>query len=245
MIGAMRIVRAAAVAAVLVAGTMLAGCATPSGGSTEPPAPTAANETDSPAAAELHAGWLDAGLGVGIVTYGSSTCLPAVDDVEGEGSSITVTIAEPEDKPCTMDYVPRATYVALPAGVDVTQDLTIVLAGALEGSVVLDDDDDLTGTPGDSTDFMPSAGWFDKTGFVVLTWGSSTCVPVVSSVEAAGDDALALAFADLPEDQACSRDMAPRAAVAAVPDGFDAADDVMLTLSGAGVTGTTTILGSH
>lgn len=242
----MRILRATAMAALLVAGTMLAGCATPSGGSTEPPAPTAVTETDSPAAAELHAAWLDAGRGVGIVTYGSSTCLPTVDDVEGEGSSVTVTIAEPEDKPCTMDYVPRATYVALPAGVDVTQDLTVVLTGALEGSVVLDDDDDLTGTPGDSTDFMPSAGWFDKTGFVVLTWGSSTCAPVVSSVEAAGDGALALTFADLPEGQACSRDMAPRVAVAGVPDGFDDDDDVTLTLTGADVPATTTtILGDH
>lgn len=242
----MRILRAAAaVAAVLVTGSMLAACATPSGGSTEPPAPTPAAETDSPAAGDLHAAWLDAGRAVGIVTYGSSTCLPVVDDIEGEGSSITVTIAEPEDKPCTMDYVPRATYVALPAGVDITDDLTIVLTGAIEGSVVLDDDDDLTGTPGDSTDFAPSAGWFDKTGFAALTWGSSSCAPVVSGVESTGDAALTLTFADLPEDQACTRDMAPRAVVAAVPDGFDDDDDVTLTFAGADVTGTTTILGDR
>ena len=36
------------------------------------------------------------------------------------------------------------------------------------------------GGPGSETDFEPSAGWTDQDGmFVLLTWGSSTCPPVV------------------------------------------------------------------
>ena len=239
----MNLRRAAAVATGLVAGGTLAACATPAGGPTEAPTPSPMAETDAPT--ELHAAWLDAGRAVAVVTYGSSTCLPTVDDVQGEGSSVTVVISEPEDGPCTMDYVPRATYVALPAGVDIDDELTIAVTGALEGTVVLDDEDDLTGTPGESTDYAPSAGWFDDSGFVVLTWGSSSCVPSVASVEAAGDDALALTFADLPEDQACTMDMGPRVAIAAAPEGFDDDDDVTLTLSGADISGTTTILGDR
>src|SRR5690606_9896809 len=152
-------------------------------------------------------------------------------------------IAEPEPGPCTMDYVAQATYVALPEGVDPHEDLTITLTGALSGTTMLDGGDELAGTPGESTDFAPSAGWFDETGFVVLTWGSSSCAPSLASVEATGEHALTLTFADLPEDQACTMDMAPRVAVAAVPEGFGHDDDVTLTLDGAGISGTTTILG--
>lgn len=239
--------RAAAMATLIAAGLALAACATPAGGPSEapsePPTPTPAAETD--AATELHAAWLDAGRAVAVVTYGSSTCLPAVEDVQGEGSSVTVVISEPEDGPCTMDYVPRATYIGLPAGVDIDDGLTVVVTGAFEGTVKLDDEDDLTGTPGESTDYAPSAGWFDKTGFVVLTWGSSSCAPGVASVEATGDEALALTFADFPDDQVCTMDMGPRVAVAAVSDGFGDEDDVELTLSGADISGTTTILGDR
>ena len=50
----------------------------------------------------------------------------------------------------------------------------------------VDADPDATATPGSSTEYQPSAGWFDDGGLVLLTWGSSSCAPVVESVEADG-----------------------------------------------------------
>lgn len=241
----MKTLRVVAVTAAITAGLMLSACATPTGAAPEPSPPPPAPAQETTQASELDAAWLDAGRAIALVTYGSSTCVPTVDDVQGEGSSVTVVISEREDGPCTMDYVPQATYVALPAGVDITGELTIVVTGALEGATMLDDEDDLTGIPGESTDYTPSAGWFDATGFVVLTWGSSSCAPTVAAVEAAGDDALALTFADLPEDQVCTMDMAPRVAVAAAPEGFRDEDDVTLTFAGAQISGSTTILGDR
>lgn len=238
----MKILRVVAVASALVTGLALSACAT-SSGSAPSEAPLS---TDGPVdVAEVHAAWLDAGRAVGLVTYGSSTCLPMVEDIAADGQNVTVALSDPADKPCTMDYVPRATLVTLPPGVDAAADIAITVTGAIEGTATLDGDDDLPGTVGEPTDFEPSAGWFDQAGFVVLTWGSSTCVPTVEGVEATGESALTVTFAELPADQACTMDVAPRLAIAAAPDGFDGEDDVTLTLAGGGVEGSTLILGDR
>ncbi len=235
---------AAAAASILLAGLLLSACATPSGG-TPSGAPTEPVPTDSAPASEVHAAWLDAGRLIGVVTLGSSTCVPTADDVKAEGQTVTVTLVDPEGKPCTRDYVPRATLVEPPSAVDAASDITIVVTGAASGTAVLDGEDDLPGTFGEPTDYEPSAGWYDEQGFVVLTWGSSTCAPAVQGVEASGEHELTLTFADFPADQVCTADMAPRLAVASVPGGFDDEDDVTLILAGAEITGTTRILGDR
>ncbi|MFV0319552.1 MAG: hypothetical protein ACK5IN_04135 [Microbacterium sp.] len=237
----MRILRTAALASTVAAGLLLAACATPPSGTPLPITPDPTDETS--VATEVHAAWLDDGRVIGLVTYGSSTCLPTVGSVEGEGQRVTVEIDESEEaRPCTMDYAPQATLIGVPEGVDAAEAVEIVLTGALSGATSLDGDADLTGT---GEEFVPSAGWFSDDGFAVVTWGSSTCAPLVESVEATGDDAITLTFAEFEGNQACTSDLAPRIAIAEVPEGFGDEDDVTLTLTGAGVSGTVEILGDR
>ncbi|MFI5428539.1 hypothetical protein [Aeromicrobium sp. UC242_57] len=68
------------------------------------------------------------------MTYGSSTNPLVATDVSGDGQTVTVTLAQ-RDAPATMDLVPTTSTVALPAGVDVEETVTVVL-GEL-GSVEL------------------------------------------------------------------------------------------------------------
>ncbi|MFD6178189.1 MULTISPECIES: hypothetical protein [unclassified Isoptericola] len=56
-----------------------------------------------------------------VVTYGSSTC-PLLAEAEGtwdsSGGTAVVTFEKLPDGPCTMDYMPTTSAVALPAGAD-------------------------------------------------------------------------------------------------------------------------------
>jgi len=64
-----------------------------------------------------------------VVTYGSGSC-PAVADPSatdpGDGT-VAVTFPELGDGPCTMDWVPATTVVALPDGVSADDDLTVLI----------------------------------------------------------------------------------------------------------------------
>ena len=73
----------------------------------------------------MDAAWLDDGRIIGLVTTGSSTCVPAADEamLEDDGT-LSVTLVEPEaDTACTTDLVPRVTLVEVPEGVDPAEDL--------------------------------------------------------------------------------------------------------------------------
>ncbi|WP_137845773.1 hypothetical protein [Microbacterium sp. 2FI] len=216
----------------LVAG-VLAGCATgaPDSGSTSPGGNGGTGDTATEI--EVDAAWLNSGSMIGLVTQGSSTCVPTAGDVALEGAVLKVALVEPPaDTACTRDLVPRATLVALPEGVDPTQDLEIEVTGAGYYG-----DTDLDGVPGlapaTGDEFLPSAGWTDEDGqFVILTWGSSSCVPVVESATASGPAEVTVTFATPPADQVCTMDMAPRGSVAWV-DGLDDDTDVFAVLTGA------------
>ena len=183
--------------------------------------------------AEIDAAWLDDGRIIGLVTTGSSTCIPAADEatLQADGS-LAVTLVEPDaDTPCTRDLVPRVTLVEVPEGVDPSQDLAITVTGdGFTGSTDLEGVEGLTG--GGMTDYLPSAGWTDTDGqFVLLTWGSSSCAPVISEVAASGPAEVTVTFETPAADQVCTMDMAPRAAVAVV-DGLEEDSDVSLVLAG-------------
>ncbi len=236
-----------AVSSALAAALVLAGCTVGPGGaaphSTSDPSsgPGSAGSADDQD--DMDGALLDDGRMFAVVSWGSSTCLPQVDEVSAEGQRVSVTLVEPEgdgatEQACTADLAPRASLGALPDGVDPTKDVTLVVTyGDLIDEIDVDGDPAATATPGSSTEYQPSAAWFDDGGLVLLTWGSSSCAPVVESVEAEGTTGTATFVTD--EDQVCTMDMAPRATVIQFAE--DEVDDdapFELTLVGGGLDGT-------
>ncbi len=230
-----------ALAALLLAaaGAALTGCATPTGGGGSSSAsPSSGSESPSPSGStagggtdDVEAAWLDGGRGVGIVTYGSSTCLPVVGEPTYADGVLTVDLSDPEGEACTRDLVPRGSFVALPEGVDPARELQIVVTGTYA------DDIDLDGLVGEipvPEEYAPSAGWADDSELLVLTWGSSTCPPVLESVETTGPAEVVLRFAEPPADQVCTADMAPRVTVAALADDTDGDTPAEAVLAGGG-----------
>lgn len=204
----------------------LTACATPSPQSTGTP-----NVSD-PDDIDLDAAWLDDGRAVGIVTRGSSTCIPRAETAtyDAATSTLTVELTDPDGQPCTRDLVARASLVMLPEGIDPTRDLEIVVTGTYAGDTDLDGDPGLTGTPGGTTEYLSSAGWFDDEGFLILSWGSSSCVPVLEKTEVTGASEITATFATPAADQPCTMDMAPRVIVANVT-GIEDEPDVQLILT--------------
>jgi hypothetical protein len=198
----------------LTVGALLAGCA--SGGGT---APSAGSPSASEASAEITAAWLDGGTMVGVVTWGSSTCRPVVADASYDAGSLNVTFAEPAaDAACTLDLVPRATPVSLPASVDGSDDLHIaVTGGGFAGDTVLAGATGLV--PGDGVmTGTPSAGWTGTAGtLVLLTWGSSGCPPVIADAAVSAPGQITVTEAQPAADRVCTADMGPRATVVEVP----------------------------
>ncbi len=72
-----------------------------------------------------------------VVTYGSSTCpVLAEADADVRGSDVVVTFVDiPADTPCTMDYVPATSVVAVPDDVDPSTEVSVVLGD--RGTVVV------------------------------------------------------------------------------------------------------------
>lgn len=232
----------ASVIGVAAAALLIAGCTSGPGAETptSSPAPSAGGVDDQN---DVEGALLDDGRMFAVVTMGSSTCVPQVDQTTAEGQIVSVTLVEPEsqdgtEKACTADLAPRASIGALPEGVDPTQDITLnVTYGDITDDVDLDGDPAATGTPGAPTEYLPSAGWFDDGGLVLLTWGSSSCPPVVESLEGSGNAGTATFVTDA--DQVCTMDMAPRATLLSFGD--DTVDDdatFTLTLVGGGLDGT-------
>lgn len=215
---------------------LLSGCAdavpadSPDPGSTTPA---------SAAELELEAAWLDDGRMVGVVTWGSSSCVPTAAEVSADGQTVSVLLDEGDpDQACTADLAPRATVVALPEGVDPTSDIELVVT--LRDSTAetdLDGNAALTGVPGEPTEYSNTAGWFDDSALVLLTWGSSSCPPIVESAEAEGS-AGTITFKE-EEGRQCTMDMAPRVTVVDF-GAFEADDDApfVLTLVGDGLDAT-------
>ncbi|PRB17211.1 hypothetical protein [Microbacterium sp. MYb62] len=229
----------ASVVGLVAAALLVAGCTAGPGSETptSSPVPSAGAIDDQN---DVEGALLDDGRMFAVVTWGSSTCVPQVDQVEAQGQTVTVTLVDPDgtDKACTADLAPRASLGALPEGVDPKTDITLnVTYGDIVDDVDLDGDPAAGGTPGSSTEYLPSAGWYDDGGLVLLTWGSSSCPPLVESLEGSGNAGTATFVTD--DTQVCTMDMAPRATMLAFGD--DAVEDdgtFTLTLVGGGLDGT-------
>jgi hypothetical protein len=216
----------------------LAGCAELEPAS--PPVPTADSTTEpstDPAAA-----WLDGGRGIALVTWGSSStaCTPAVAEVRADGQNVAVTLATPPaDTVCTADFGPRATWIGLPKEVDPTKGVALSFQGdQFQGRIALAGSGDANA--GGQTERKPSAGWFAPDGIVLLTWGSSTCKPVVEKLESAADGATVTFQTDA--TQMCSMDFAPRLTILSVTAPADPAG-YTLKLTGDHLDGEVPVLG--
>ncbi len=175
----------------------------------------------------MEAAWLDGGRMFAVVTWGSSTCVPTVDEATAEGQTVAVTLnAGDPSQACTEDLVPRASLGSLPEGVDPTTDVELIVTlGDVTDDIDLDGNAALAGGAGE---YEPSAGWFDDAGIVLLTWGSSTCAPILENVEASVGGAT-VTFKT--EDRVCTMDMAPRATIVPLTGLPDDADDDEFTLT--------------
>ena len=213
---------------VLLAAGVLTACATPAGsGSNSTPSASSPSGDD----AEISAAWLDGGSTIGLVTFGSSTCVPTAGEPTYSKGVLEVELAPADDDAaCTRDYVPVVSLVAVPDGVDTAKELEIKVTGAVAGDTDLDGVAEFPAVE----EFAPSAGWTDEDGeLVILTWGSSTCAPVIESATATAKSEVTVTFATPPADQVCTMDMAPRGAVTVV-DGLEESSGAVAILTGAG-----------
>lgn len=219
--------RTLALLALLGAGALaFSGCAS------TPAAPGASGGSDdSSTELEVDAAWLDGGRMVAIVTQGPGTCVPTASSVtlQADGS-VAVTLEDPAgDTACTRDLVPRATGVQLPEGANGDLELELVVTyGDLRGDTDLD-----AYSGGPVEEYAPSAGWVDDGQFALLTWGSSSCAPMVQDATVAEGKQITVTFSAPPADMVCTADMAPRVTLVAVDDVEDNVVD--LTLTGGGV----------
>lgn len=84
---------------------------------------------DMPADQVPAAAWIDEGE-LAVLTWGSSTCVPGSGDAVDDGDAkALVRLHEPTDTICTMDYVPRITFVNAPG---IEPDAVIILEGAVD-----------------------------------------------------------------------------------------------------------------
>ncbi|MBT2484601.1 MULTISPECIES: hypothetical protein [unclassified Microbacterium] len=232
--------RIAAALAALVASVLIAGCTSMPGSDapTDGPVP----DVDSGDTDDIEGTLLDGGRMFAVVTWGSSTCVPQIDAISAEGQTVTLTLVDPQGDGdtapvCTKDRAPRASVGALPEGVDPASEVTLnVSYGDVSDDVDLDVHSASADAPGMETGH-PSAGWYDDGGLVLLTWGSSSCPPIVEALEGAGNEGTATFVTD--DEKICTMDFAPRATV--IDFGDDAVDDdgtFTLTLVGGGLDGT-------
>lgn len=212
-----------------LAALALSGCAT-GGVNGGAGGPGGAEQQPGAGGLSVGAAWLAGGSMIAVVTEGSSTCTPFVEDAVLDEGVLVVTLTEDtgEDRPCTDDLVKRGTVVGVPEGVEPGTgiDIQVTMDGGFGET-------SLEGYSGGAVDeYTPSAGWVDDQTFAMLTWGSSSCAPQVESATAASPDAIELTFVDPPADQVCTMDMAPRVTVVTV-DG-EVSRDAAITVSGGG-----------
>jgi hypothetical protein len=221
----------AALATAALAVLALAGCSTQP--NTHPPSESPTSS--APGDAKVAAGWLDDGRMIGVVTWGSSTCVPVGGEASVSGDAIDIPFSSAADQTaCTADYAPRVTLVMTPAGVDPSKDYDIRVTGAdVAGAGSLDGVEGLGGPSAPASE-GPSAGWTDEDGlFVMATYGSG-CKPQVESAVASGAAEVTVTFAKPPAGQVCTQQYGPRGSVAQVSD-LQKSENVSAVLNGDGL----------
>lgn len=212
---------------VALAALALTGCAT--GGVDAGPGGPGAGDQAGTEGAAIGAAWLAGGSLIAVVTEGSSTCRPFVEDAVLDEGVLVVSLTETtgEDQACTADLVKRGTVIGVPEGVEPGTGIDIqVTVDGVFGETRLEG----YAGGGSADEYTTSAGWVDDRTLALLTWGSSSCAPVVESATVESPTSVAVSFVDPPADQVCTMDMAPRVAVVSLDGEVDR--DATISLSG-------------
>lgn len=84
---------------------------------------------------------------------------------------------------------------------------------------------------GERTAADVEAAWIDEgRGFAVVTWGSSSCLPLVEAISAEGQ-AVSVTLADPAGADACTDDLIPRASSVGLPSGVDPTSEVEISVT--------------
>lgn len=130
--------RVAAVLAAVAAVGLLAGCSSGSG----PRGPVqeysgGPEEIDEEflLPGEPQAFYVSDGAGIAVVLWGSSSCPPVadrmvVDAPKREGNTVSVTVREDFDGPCTLDLAPHTSVFVTPTDIATFEPLTILVGNA-------------------------------------------------------------------------------------------------------------------
>lgn len=237
----MRLLRASSAVAALAAVALLATACAGTPGSGAPTSSRTPSEGSTPPIAdgvsEVEVAWLDGGRAIAVLTWGSSSCAPTLGDVVKAEQGIRVTLAASGEKACTDDLAPRALMVPVPEGVDVTSDVEVEIVHGQRTDTA--DLHALAEAPQGQTEYQPSASWYDDGGIVLLTWGSSSCPPVVNDVQTT-DAGATVTLQDI--DRPCTMDLAPRLTPLSIPEAHDDGP-FELTLVGGGLDGKVAVEG--
>ncbi|WP_334151994.1 hypothetical protein [Microbacterium sp.] len=203
----------------------LAGCATAAGGSPAPES-TAAPSSDTPYAPE--AAWLDASS-IAVKTW-SDACAPQIGDFIAGDQSIEIVLVDGEDEVCASVQTAHGTYVGLPAGLDSSRPVELIVteANGTRSELTLPGLAEGEPQPADRMpEMVPAAAWINDSELAVLTWGSSTCMPGSGDFRAV-DANEGVVTLHGHTDTVCTMDLVPQ--ITFVPaEGVDA--DATLTLA--------------
>lgn len=168
------------------------------------------NTSDAQNTFDLEAAWLSGGDSIVLVTRGSSNCLPSVTEVSASGTSQLKVTLEPaaEDLACLRDFVPQFNVIEAPSDLDRSAPITLKVEylDAIATAELAAVSDYTSGT----LELTDSAGWASDTSIVLVTYGSSSCVPMLESAARDAEGNVVVNFADLATEQACTADLAPR-----------------------------------
>ncbi|AZS42737.1 hypothetical protein BWL13_00275 [Microbacterium oleivorans] len=223
----------AALAGSILAAGLLAGCATPAASGSAPDP----GEADSAPEVQVGAGWLDGAKAIALVTWGSSSCVPAVGETALKSGVLVVSLREPEPGPCTDDLVARPLEIATPSALEPADGLRLrVSLGDSSAEVDLG-----AYSGGPVEEFTPSAAWVGDRTIALRTWGSSTCPPVVADTRAESPASVVVRFVVPDADQMCTADVAPQLTIVQLDPDTDVNRDATLSFGVLDAAGTVPI----
>lgn len=207
---------------------------TPTATPTPTPTPT---QVEPEASFDSAAAWLNDGWALAIVTWGSASCAPIVGETVFSSGTLLVELTDPDEADCSADAVPRASYVSPATPLDMRQNLRIALTGDYQDLITLVGVPEAE-PPGVTKFFVDSAaGWYASDGFVVLSYGSSSCRPEVSSAEVTAPTEVTVEFAPYAFGQICTFDFRPRLTVVDIDETGLGDGPVVAILEGDGLGG--------